>query len=365
MAKRIWKMTEVLREGQSVQDFGEVFEFSSVDHSSPTGSIQMGLSVKTMRKSLPGTEEPVEQVISSALVPFTVKGQWSDRWMGKGAARDTWVRFEKMVRRGNLVRIDFDNLSFIGLVTSFVPVLKQRDVVPYEFTYSPHVRGGDLGGSMARLGRSAVRGVASLLQIPRNSRHNRAVAEALKVDIDITHEQMDRNLVTGDSYENVGERLDSMRSIIDELDTSGAQSEISAARDNVQRVRREISIHRRIRGECQKLMDETGALAGDLGTTKDDVVDLFSFDEWNRTIRISTRGLIWESYKSESSLDERGRGRGVRRHTAVKGQSVYEISTKYYGSSSEWRRILDANNVNVFTFEGGEILVIPEASEKF
>lgn len=364
MPKNVFKLTERPREGSGTFGAGEVFEFEAEHHASPTGQIDMPLTVTTSRKSLPGTEEPVEQVISSSLEPFQMSGEWSDRWNTPGFALDTWKRFEALVRRANLVEIEFVGIRLVGLITNFTPGLVTPDVVPWSITFSPHARGGAIGNSSARINRSTARGPAAQLDTPQNTTAYKNKVVAIKADMDDLQMNAPKNQMAGIGYSDTAAALADFQESTDQLEVVSNDSSIETANSAVASFRQELAVHRQILGRAQSVIDETSALNAEVGAAFDDVVLIFQYEEWIREMRRYARTAVLSSWQAEQDLKDRINTRPVGRHRAKKGESVYEVSQTYYGTPDEWKRIHEANNIFVMEFEGGEELLIPNLVEQ-
>src|SRR5512138_2155837 len=132
-------ITELRRTGSSVDPTPTVFRWTSDTHSSMTNPLALKLKVTTMRRMPAGGEMPVEQVMSASWEPFTVEGEWNDKWAGRGFAQSMKLEFPRMVGRTQLVRLQIDQESLVGLITDLQTTYYTRDRVAYSFTFSPHV----------------------------------------------------------------------------------------------------------------------------------------------------------------------------------------------------------------------------------
>jgi hypothetical protein len=131
VADKVFTITEMKRVSSSggasaFTPSGVSFEWTADEHNIPANSWAMPIAMRTSRTDLPGAEEPVEQILGWNFEPFTCTGVWDDRYMGAGAAFDTFKEFELLVKRGNLVRFEFERVTMHGIITGFTPDYKRR-----------------------------------------------------------------------------------------------------------------------------------------------------------------------------------------------------------------------------------------------
>jgi nucleoid-associated protein YgaU len=64
--------------------------------------------------------------------------------------------------------------------------------------------------------------------------------------------------------------------------------------------------------------------------------------------------------RARQDLAFRARPKPKRLHRVRQGESLYSISTLYYGTPHQWRELAKVNHLNSIILAGGELLEIPE-----
>jgi hypothetical protein len=84
------------------------------------------------------------------------------------------------------------------------------------------------------------------------------------------------------------------------------------------------------------------------------------FEAWARGLSGQLR-LGWlEAHTAEQVLRRQATPKAQALYRPFKGESLYAISSQFYGNPHEWQRIMDANGLSTLTLTGEELLVIPE-----
>ena len=137
---------------------GQVFKWSSQNQNIPQGAWEFGGQLRTNRINYPGTDRPTEQVLGPNYTPFTLTGRWKNKFnrapVGEGQespvpgaegnnyAENEMRLFETMCRRGNVIELQFQEITITGLITEWSFLYKRRWDIGYSFTFSPHTKGG-------------------------------------------------------------------------------------------------------------------------------------------------------------------------------------------------------------------------------
>lgn len=346
-ATRVFSVTELRRTGQGVIEPTLVqFRFDAKSHTAPVTELAPILRVTTKRDEPVGSTEVVEQVLVAAWQPFSIKGHWDDKWAGFGFAQNTLLEFRKLVARGSLVRIEFEELSLEGIITEFAPHYIRRTRIEWEFTFSPH----KFGDGEARVG---------LIVQPtsRPTREHVAEAERIAGLLADAREAARSIPQTGTSLADVGEELG-------QIDINIGAARISSDRGiEVDAVRQLTSLAARFRGirdGTQRVVNSLTKLRSDSHVAFDDAIATLRFDVWVKNSAADGRRLAVRSSDAERDMRLQAAARPRAIYRPFAGESLYAIAIRFYGSPEDWRRIYSANRLSSLRLEGTEELLIPE-----
>ncbi len=357
-AERVLAITELQRVGTSLQPTGIEFKFARENFSAPRGSQQFGVELRTSRQDLPGSEEPVEQVLGWNYKPFTVKGAWDDRHAGQGFAEQTRKDFEALVKRGNPVRYQFEQLSITGLIKDFDFLYVRKDYQTYTFTISPHFRYEgetvrvDVNKSRkifndpknavkkAREGLEAIRAAQELASNRANSRVQQLLKTGVFADINSSIEDVE--VLISKSEKLVDDEILGPAENATKALNRGAQTMLSA------------------KTAIASLLNKQKSLQASASMSISSLVENLKFENWHRTLAGSARQFVVTSEQSRRDFAYRAQPKPKRLHRVRQGESLYQISTRYYGTPHHWREILASNKLSSIVLQGGELLEIPE-----
>jgi nucleoid-associated protein YgaU len=345
---RVFTITELRRTGAGdLAPTLRQFRWDSESHTAPREAIEVELAVKTIRREQPGAEEPVEQVISSTWQPFDLDGEWNDKHAGRGYAMATYREFSRFVQGAPLVRLEFEQLSLTGLITSLTPRYEHATKVGWRLTFSPHTNDA--------VGRARP---AQRITQPTSKpvREHVAVAKEIAADLELDNTAA-RTIPTSDTT-----FLDSAADIavavanvskVEVAASAGLETEAGQKLLNLAGQFRTIgqsglTVSRRLRGARSQLS------AG-----FDNPVLWLKFDEAVHTT--AARGLLLTGAALQADADMRARADARPRavHRPFAGENLQRIALKYYGVASEWRRIYEANGLSSLVLDGTEELTIP------
>lgn len=355
-AKRIFSLEEI-RPSAGQGTYTETlsrFEWDAKTKSAPRHGWEYGVVLRTNREDYPGSDEPVEQVLGAHYEPQNFRGVWDDRWAGAGFAENQRIEFEKMVQRGNYVRISFETITFTGIITGFKPTYFTSFRIGYEFNFSPHyrVQGGD-----TRRGR---------ILAPKTAD---PVEHLLKVDTIVNDakaalERSPKPHVTQDLVSVVAaalgvwaDRADTINAVID-------GRVLAPSGEGPNSVARVVQGFQSMAASALALLPTLAPVRTDLNLDFEAAIAVLAFDESMREVAFQARSLIVECYKASADLSKLfdPQARAIYRPRA--GESLYGISNRFYGTPHRWRAIADRNKLRGFTLSGGEVLVIPDVSGK-
>jgi nucleoid-associated protein YgaU len=354
---RIFSIVELRRSGASFEPTGIEFKWSADNFAAPRGAWQFGLQLRTMRRDLPGNEDPVEQVLGWNYTPFQVQGVWDDRHAGANYALTTWRDFEAMVKRGNLVRVQFEQVAITGLITQVQFAYRRRDQIGYTITVSPHQR---FQGETVRLEVSPQRRV---VVDPKTSvQRARAALEAVQVEharARIENLSRVQQLLSTPVFSDVGEIIDDIDGFVTFAETT-VDSQITQVENAATALNRGAQTMASVKTSAATLLARLQSAASTSEMAVDTVIETLQFEQWLRGLAATSRQLIVQAKQSEDDFALRAQPKPKRMHRCRQGESLYAISTRYYGTPHHWRQILSLNQLSSLILEGGELLVIPE-----
>jgi len=346
---------------------GEIFEWTN--DTSPQDPIKgggrciprqpwvQGGMLRTVRTDYPGAKTPSEQVLGPNHKPQSFSGNWDDRYNFPTFARGELRRFEAMARRGNLVRIAFQEMSYEALITDWNFTYKRDWQIGYSFTASIHDRADDY--SLA----------------DRSPDTTLSATEAFSlVDLSVSGLSVvaDENLrklnlegkLAGDAANASKVAMADILVKRDALGDTLDQQELSIS-DLANRVaspfRRVATEFRAISASANSALDIGTELRSDINLGVNTVMGVLQFEDWSRTLRFQQRILMGQATVGANEMDERAEPDAVRVYRPSQGESLYQISRRFYGTPHSWRLIADRNGLVDFELTGEELLIIPES----
>lgn len=351
-ATAVWRVVELQRTGQGVlveREDGAVFEWTGSNHAAPHATVEITRRVNTVREVYPGTEQPVEQVLSSELSPFSLRGVWDDKFGGEGFAAAQEAAFNAMVGRGSLVRVEFEQLRLVGIFHSYTRGLVHNTRVTYEVTFSPHFEEGR--GATAREGRL----------IQTTPRANRQIAQQTNEDVDGVSSAVAEadSLVLGD--DSKVDAQDAVSEVI-LLQTDINEAATAGIRDNA------VDDLRNQRDRYRQQQTLAGGLTVQYVATRDTGVLAFrsagtvlSFETYSRGTRSAARSLLVSANDGAVELDARIATAPRLIERPPVGESVYTVAGRHFASPEDWRLVAEVAGVSELEFDGQAEFVIPES----
>lgn len=342
-------ITQLRRTGSGVDPTPIEFRWSSFTHSSMQNPLELSLKVTTVRRMPAGADQPVEQVMSAQWEPFTVEGEWSDRWAGAGFARAMRRDFPRAVGQTMLARLQIDQESLVGLITSVKTTYITADRSHYSFTFSPHVN--ETVGSFQQSANSPP------VQ-PFNQRIDNAIAD-LTVLLDTTA-AADVIPVKNTGIEDIKPQLQTVASAVESASAAllAGVTDVSSLPTNP--LLRAAGEFRKLRATALEVMLTMSDRRSDITVAYDDAISILRFDEWRSAMLQSATLTAGASRDAELDLRAKASKNPRAVHFARAGESLERISLRYYGTADNWRAIFDANQLASLQLAGGEVLLIPE-----
>lgn len=353
-AERLLVITELKLVGTSLQPTGVEFKFSREDFSAPRGPWNFGVELRTVRQDLPGVEEPVEQVLGWHYTPFTMSGIWHDKHAGQGYAEQTRRNFEELVKRGNPVQIQFEQVAFTGLIKVANFSYIRQDKQGYSFTVSPHFKHK---GETVRVDPNP----RALLDPATSVAKSRAAFDLLKADqalAQIRSNARVQQLLKSSIFSDIGAGLDTIETSITSAEQT-VSKEILVAENATNALKRGAQIMGSIKTQVSALLNQTRSLSAGAQMSVASLTETLNFETWQRGINGNARALVVFTDESRKDFAYRAEPQPQRLHRVRQGESLYQISTRYYGTPHHWRDIMLTNKLSSIVLQGGELLIIP------
>lgn len=302
---------------------------------------------RTVRTDYPGAQLPSEQVLGPSRRPFTLNGRWDDRYNGAGYALAEMSRFEAMCKRGNLCRFAYGPVVLEGLITEWAFDVQRLWDIDYSFTVSVHQKPNEL-------------------QLTRSPETPTDPIKALD-DFDLAVQAMldadgvaPRSIVAGTLADEVTEALTNttvarqrLADTIDARDSSSPERPVDAFTSIATQFRAG-------RAAAYDILVITSAVRADLNLATLTPIGVLDFEDWIRSLRWTARVAMGRGRAGDLASTERAEPNAVRLYRPRRGESLYAISRKFYGTPHAWRLIYDRNALATFELLGTETLIIPE-----
>lgn len=356
-AERVFSIVEMRRAGSGLAPTGVEFKWSTENRAAPRGQFTFGVQLRTRRRDLPGSEVPAEQVLGWNYTPFQISGIWDDRYGGDGFAGQTWRDFEKLVQRGNLVKIQFEQFAVTGLITVANFTYKLKSLMGYSFTVSPHVR---YDGQTVREEINAKRRVTV---DPRTAvyRTQQALIDLQSAQARARAASLSRvqQLLKNDSFSEIGALIDNVASSIAFV-SNLVDNELTKAENAVNTLNRGAQTIASVKTLLSSIITRTGSMTATTSMAINTAVESLQFEAWHRGVAGDARRGVVKADQAEKDFALRARPKPKRVHRARQGESLYAISNTYYGTPHHWREIASFNKLTSIIMAGGELLTIPE-----
>lgn len=351
MANREFVITELRQlSGGTFEELPNKFVWTADTYTAPRGGWQFGLTLRTIREDYPGVSgNPTEQVLGWLFDPFTITGRWDDRYAGEGFAEKTRVAFEQMVQRGNLVRIEFEEVRVVGLITNFLPTYIRKYQIDYSFTLSPHYRDKQDTVSIAP---------QAIANPDRYAKDNEAaINKAIDIFTNGPKEYMNVNI-----YNTI---LSSINTWSDQIKTinSITQARVLAVADPrnspVNSIARLAQSFTTLQESASAMLEATANMGTSTSLAFDNALNVLAFEVWVRELSFQARVIILNSSIAAEQLRERVDRDAMALYRPHASESLYAISNLFYHTPFLWREISERNNLHHFVMTGEELLIIP------
>lgn len=354
MATRAFVIIELRTDGEAGETFAWTADAPAPDQARGgrramfTGRWVVGGQQRHVRTDYPGGVETSFQVLGPIQSDQTFDGEWDDRWNFPRYAETERERFEAMCRRGSRVHVQFEGLSYEGLISDWSFSYRKASKIGYRFTLS----------------------VARSTSQPAETT---AVPEFAK-SIGTAFDELDgrtqallaefagypRAGVLGDLSARLDETLVTLNNLRNEMSGTVDQSELGAPARAVEQFKRLGTQARLIQGAASGLVDELVAVKADAELGVRTALDVLNFEATTRNMRTQARLLKWSGFEIAREMEARGVPLPFRFYRPARGESLYAIANQHYGDPAAWRLIAEANNLTSLTLTGAEFLMLPE-----
>lgn len=350
--KRQFKVTELRQTGSnSYIDGGVKFVWDRDTQSSPANSWEYAVSLRTVKEHYPGVSgNPTEQVLGWNFDDFDLEGKWDDRYAGAGFAERTRIAMEALIKRGNKVRLEFEGLSVVGLITKMTFTYRTKYLQKYVLHFSPHRRETD---EDVRIAPPAV----------ANPSTYQTQAAAVRDAMQVTHSGAPVALMTGDTYQQVSASLNIVSATVDLIDdiTSNrvllVQNPLPGAQA-VNSLSRLAQAFTTLQGQSADMLPLV-IVPPSTGMFFSSAIGDLSLESWARGMAYNARAMIYLAWKAQQDLAARVYPDALALYRPQAGESLYSISNRFYNTPGRWRDIYERNRLTTFTLAGTESLIIP------
>lgn len=337
------------------------FEWDVAHRNMPFRPVNFGaVELRTKKTLYPGTSVPSEQVFGSSYRDLEIKGEWSDKWNYVGYAEETSVAFERLVRRGNRVKLTYRAVELVGLIVDFVPEAHDTHRVAYSFRVSLHEQQDE--------GAKTVKRTSLPCLDPK------ALAAAAKAEVEQMAGARDPRVGEASGANAVApivlqgsslhdKAVDLVRAVDRELDAllgSVDSATVDPVADAASALLTIASGFAQVRGRCQQTLDVMDPVRSDQQASMG-ALDLLNFEDWRLGIIAGALRTMALAYEGERQAVSQAKPDAIRLHEAKSGDTLIGLALRYLGSAGAWTIIADRNGIEDFTLRAGQILVIPGA----
>lgn len=344
------KIVQLVRGGSgTLQEGLSRFEWSGTTHSSMQGTLDLELMNKTVRKEMPGSNEVVEQTLSSTWQPFDVTGDWDDKWAGAGFAMGMYNDFAIFASTTPFVRFTIDKHSIQGLITSFKVKYKVESKIFWTITISPHKNETFTAdtGTFIDFTRKSIDQWWKQFQL-QQANLNALRAQRPKIPMKTSFT---------DKFDALLLSVSNALTAIGNIATNGLQS--NAERELL----KSASLFRRVRGAALDASFNIRQASSVIDVAANDVLGTLNYDSWIHPATQQFFIMAGQAQQAEIDMLSRiGLYHPVAVYRPLTGESLERISQKFYGTPDNADRIYDANHLSSIVLDGNESLIIPSLS---
>lgn len=358
IGRGIFQIQQIRRVGGGPLEGGQVFEWVAGDkapdpskggaRACPEKPWGFEIEHHTVRTNYPGATLPSVQRLGPRRGSTTLRGRFDDRYNFRGFAQREMRRLEKLVEDGAFVRISYGANVFEGTMDKAAFSVRRAWDIDYEITVDIHRRPDD-GLSPTRspaVARGPLRAFddADLVTSAMLEAHDSAPRLALGTDI---------GRLADDALQSLMNARDQLAATLD-------GRELAAISQPVDVFRRLSTQFRGLASGAFGTFDALYEARSDLDVGARTAMSVIKFEDWSRSMRWSATLLMGSAFSASREVQEHTAPYAVAMYRPQAGESLYAISTRFFGTPNAWRAIADRNSLHVFTLTGDELLIIPE-----
>ena len=332
------------------------FRWTVANKNIPIQPWSFGGKQRTKRTDYPGTDKPSEQILGPNYKEFTLRGRWTDKFNNAGYAVTEMNRFDAMCRRGNKIQLQFETLSFIGVITDWQFDYRRRWDIGYSFTVSTHSKADQTEISRLQVNTSGFQRF--------NARSWANVLNRINLDIKINQLGFPESYGYLEEYTE-GKQLDkSFSDSVEEFENNIVQRVETVDGDITLGLKKVQSNAREIISKGQSIANAAKGLKPLVEISAPTGLEVLCFDIWNRRRASSARNAIFQAHQASVQADSQIDPEAIAIYQPQAGESLYSISLRFYGTPHNWRTIKERNRLSTSTLTGAETLVIPRLKAK-
>jgi nucleoid-associated protein YgaU len=324
---------------------GARFVWSVKNRNIPKRPWALPTELRKVRTDYPSARQGSAQILGTKRGPSTLEGYWDDRYVSPGYAKAEFDRFQKMVDRGNPVRVTFQELSFDCLLEHFEPKYHRAEYIEYSFTldnYGPQNESEQT--RMPETIASADQAFDDTSFVAQAALETNRLAPVSKMAAGLKKD-VDGFLTT------ISENLDKL---------AGSITTRRGVLKPIGEFSKTATMFRMVGGDASNVINRLISVRSDVEMIVRTGVSVLDFEAWSRGLRTQMRILRGQSDKAANNMEKRAAAPAVGYYRPRAGEHLYHISRKVYGTPHGWRTIYARNRLTSLRLTGEETLIIPE-----
>jgi hypothetical protein len=310
----------------------------------PQGPWNQPEAMRLVRTDYTGAKSPSFQVLGPVVKSWSWTGEWKDKFNFPGYAMRERDRFRAMCRRGNHVQVKFLQESYWGIIEEWEFKFVHKARIGYTFTFNPSSRDGeeDLGRTPDTV-EQPDQAIDDLNILAASTAKAHASKPAWATSTPIISD-------VSKALAGVSNRLADMSSALST--TQGVLKPISDAKNLAIQLRS-------LQGDCSRVVLQLVAARSDIDLGIRTAKSVLDFEAWNRNTCNLMRLAAGRSRNAADAMAKRNTPAAMGIYRPFKGEHIYSVSRKAYGTPNAWQGIFRANHLTALVFQGNETLVIP------
>lgn len=347
----MFTVTELPADGAVIQGGPARFEWNADEpgkvgrRSSPRRPLTIATKVRFKRTDYPGGDDSTIQVLGANAEPITFQGGWDDRWNYAGYARETRRAFNDMVRRGNLVRIEFQGMAWTGIIARAEYPYDYDERIGYSFTLEPQIE--EDAAPLRPAGQAPPPLSASQLVD--------GLGPGMQALTDLRQKQVP---LVGAERSDLDAALDTVAAAFAEVDAMINTRIVQPAEETRLALLRVTQLFGQIRSSTYDAMALLKGWKADAQVAFQTAKSVLDFETWSRDMRAELRDLGVLAYESQQEVARRAAPDAKATYRPREGEHLMSVSTKFFGTPHQWRGIMLRNGLSYPVMTGDEILVI-------